>query len=100
MALLGIDDEGARSFGQFAVGHDVDALVADQPEAGLLALAGAGAVIGIAKAAIGGSIGNVAIDDLADGENGKCKYRSHLTPLRGREGAANAPAAWQRSPRR
>jgi hypothetical protein len=25
MALLGIDDEGARSFGQFAVGHDVGA---------------------------------------------------------------------------
>jgi hypothetical protein len=40
MALLGIDDEGARAVGEFAVGHDVDALVADQPEAGLLALAG------------------------------------------------------------
>lgn len=57
VALLRVADERSLSFGQLAVGQDVDAFVADQPEAGLLALSRLEAIVGIAESAIGGRIG-------------------------------------------
>ncbi len=75
VALLRIGDERTGALGEFAVGHHVDALVADQPEAGPFALTGPRPIVGIAEASIGGGIGNAAIDDLADGKDGKGKHR-------------------------
>jgi hypothetical protein len=40
VAFLGIDHERGFAFGEPAVRHDVDAVVADQPETGPLAVAG------------------------------------------------------------
>ena len=94
MALLGIDNERLLPLGQLAVGQDVDTLVTNQPETGLFALAGAGAVIRIAEPAIGCGIGDAPFDDLPHGQNGKCEHLPHLTPQYGSAGAADVPAAW------
>ena len=45
-------------------------------------------------------IGLAAIDDLANGNNGKRKHCLPLTPQRQKEGGEDGPAAWLRSPRR
>ena len=65
VALVRIDNERLLALGELAVGDDVDAFVSHKPEAGFLTLAWSGAVIGIAKAAIGGRVLFPARDNLA-----------------------------------
>jgi hypothetical protein len=55
-AFLGIDHKRTVALGKLAVRHDVDTVVAHEPEAGLLAFAGPEAVIGITKPAIRGGV--------------------------------------------
>ena len=78
MAFLGIDHERAITLAKLAVRHDVDAVVPDKPEAGLLALARLDAIVGIAEPAIGGGVGFSAFDDRADGGDGECEH--HYLP--------------------
>lgn len=54
IALFGVDDAWTLPFSELAVGHDIHALIANQPDTRLLITTGIEAVVGIAKAAVEG----------------------------------------------
>jgi len=64
MAFLGIDDEWTLFLDEFAIRHDVDALVAHQPEPRLFVLAGSQPIMRIAEPVVGGGIDDTAVDDF------------------------------------
>lgn len=51
-------------------------IVTDQPEPRFFIFAGLDALVGVAKSAIGGSIGYAALDDLANRKYRKCEHDS------------------------
>jgi hypothetical protein len=100
IAFLGVDDERPLPLGELAVGHDVDALVTDEPDAGLLVLAGREAVVRVAEAAVQESVDAPRIITARTTETVNVNITASVTLPTRRAGSAGAPAASPRSPRR
>ena len=99
VAFIGVNDERLLTLGELSVGNNVDAFVADEPEAWLFAFARPRVAIGIAEAAIGGGICFSARNDLAHRMIGKVNMVD-LTRLRAAAANADERAASPRSARR
>ena len=81
VAFFGIDDQWLAVFGQLSVGHQIHTMISNKPEAGLFALSGFEAILGIAEAAIGLGVGATTCDDVVDGLDRESQHgRSSVRP--------------------
>lgn len=98
VAFFCVDDHRLAVCRQFAVGHQVHAVVPDKPKSGPLTLAGFKTVIGIAKTTVCPGIGTTTGDDVKDGLDKEGQHcRSSLKRLSG--GAVLRPGTSRASQR-